>query len=137
MNKETLIQYIAEDIVDYYQTIMLMLQTRGETECCLKFAINATRRFQENDPTTILCKWFDIKTSLWSNEPISWDDCRSPIYEITNLYPGSTFEEKIYRFLSVYKQEIVSKIFLCMKTEGFQDYSVRAEEDYIVICSRF
>lgn len=136
MNKEILIQYMVEDIVEYYQTIMLMLQTRGQTECCLKFATNATGRIPGND-SALTCKWFDIKTSLWSNEPVSWDDCRSPIYGITNLYHGSTFEEKIYRFLSVYKQEIVSKIFLCMQTEGFQDYSVRAEEDYIVICSRF
>ena len=136
MNKEILIQYIAEDIADYYQTIMLMLQTRGETKCCLKFATNVTGRLQEND-SALTCKWFDIKTSLWSNEPLRWDDRRSPVCSIANIYPKGTFEEKIHRFLSTYKQEIVSKISLCMQTEGFQDYSVRAEEDYILICSRF
>lgn len=136
MNKEILIQYMVEDIVEHYQTIMLMLQTRGQTECCLKFATNATGRIPEND-SALTCKWFDIKTSLWSREPIRWDDRRSPVYSIANIYPKGTFEEKIYRFLSTYKQEIVSKVFLYMQTEGFQDYSVRAEEDYIVICSRF
>lgn len=118
---------MAEDTVSYYQTMHLMSQTQNKKELKLVLA------FQGNSNSSESFSWRDISQSAFGGTP--WNAPVSPIRsELAKLYAEDIpVEEQISLFFESNRSTICAEVTTCLAEEGYEKFTVSAEEGHLVI----